>query len=41
MLDSFGKNGCGVSSDDREAAEYIAARSREAYKELKRMEVRR
>lgn len=41
VLDSFKKNGCNVSSGDREAAECIAARSREAYENLKRMEDKR
>lgn len=38
VLDSF-RNGDGaVTAADREAAEVIAARSNEAYKELKQME---
>lgn len=37
VLGAF-KGGGPVSSGDREAAECIAARSREAYAELKRME---
>lgn len=41
VLDSFKKNGCNASSGDREAAECIAARSREAYENLKRMEGKR
>ena len=38
VLESFGHNGGEVSAADREAAEVIAARSRETYSELKRME---
>lgn len=38
VLDSFKKGGCNVSKSDREAAECIAARSREAYQNLKKME---
>ena len=38
VLESFRKTGANVSSGDREAAECIAARSREAYEQLKRME---
>ena len=38
---SFGKGGGATTSADREAAETIAARSREAYSELKRMEENR
>ncbi|SHK14162.1 hypothetical protein [Tepidibacter formicigenes] len=38
VLDSFKKKGCNVSRSDREAAECIAARSREVYKKLKKME---
>lgn len=41
VLNSFKKNGCSVSSGDREAAECIAARSNEAYKDLRRMEEKR
>ena len=37
VLGSF-KGGTTVTSGDREAAECIAARSREAYAELKKME---
>ena len=40
VLGAF-KGGGPVSSGDREAAECIAARSREAYAELKRMEEKR
>lgn len=40
VLGSF-KGGAAVSSGDREAAECIAARSREAYAEMKRMEEKR
>lgn len=38
VLDSFRKGGGAVTSTDREAAEVIAARSREAYTNLKKME---
>lgn len=38
VLDSFKKNGYSVSGGDREAAECIAARSREAYENLRKME---
>lgn len=38
VLDSFRKGGGAVTSADREAAEVISARSREAYKDLKKME---
>jgi len=41
VLKDFQKNGSGITSGDREAAEYIAARSSEAYAELKRMEKKR
>ena len=41
VLDSFKKKGCSVSRSDREAAECIAARSHEAYKNLKKMEGKR
>ena len=37
----FKSGGAAVSSGDREAAECIAARSREAYAEMKRMEEKR
>lgn len=37
VLDSF-RNGGGATTADRDAAEVIAARSREAYSELKKME---
>ncbi len=37
VLDSFGKDGA-VTCAERDAAEVIAARSREAYNEMKRME---
>lgn len=40
VLKSFGKPGCNVTRSDREAAECIAARTREAYGELKKMEER-
>lgn len=40
VLHSF-RGGASVSSGDREAAECVAARSREAYAELKRMEDKR
>lgn len=38
VLDSFRNGGGAVTAADREAAEVIAARSNEAYKELKQME---
>lgn len=39
VLESFGRtNGGAVTAADREAAEIIAARTREAYSESKRME---
>ncbi len=43
VLNSFGKGhgGAGVSSRDRDAAECIAARQNEAYKELRKMEGKR
>ena len=41
VLGSFKGGGTSASSRDREAAECIAARSREAYAELKRMEEKR
>lgn len=41
VLESFGKNGARVSAADRDAAACVAARSREAYENLKRMEERR
>ncbi|GHU42148.1 hypothetical protein FACS1894111_05580 [Clostridia bacterium] len=37
VMESFGK-GSGATSEDREAAEVIAARSREAYNTMKKME---
>lgn len=37
VLETFGRKG-EISRADREAAEVIAARSREAYNEMKRME---
>lgn len=40
VLDKF-KGGAAVTSGDREAAECIAARSREAYAEMKKMEGKR
>ncbi len=39
VLDSFGRKG-EINPADRDAAEIIAARSREAYNEMKRMEVK-
>lgn len=41
VLGSFKGGGTSASSRDREAAECIAARSREAYAELRRMEEKR
>lgn len=41
VLKAFGKGGCNVTRSDYEAAECIAARTREAHKELKRMEEKR
>lgn len=41
VLGSFKSGGAVVSSRDREAAECIAARSREAYAEMKKMEGKR
>lgn len=41
VLKSFKSGGASVTSADREAAECIAARSREAYTELRRMEDKR
>jgi hypothetical protein len=40
VLNAFnkGKEGCYVTSGDREAAECIAARQYEAYRELRKME---
>lgn len=38
VLRQFGKNCQNVSNSDREQAEYIAAKTCEAYAELKRME---
>ncbi len=40
VLDSFGKGGA-VTRAERDAAEVIAARSREAYDEMKRTEGKR
>ena len=40
VLDSFGRNGAAVTAADREAAECVAERSREAYAALRRMEER-
>jgi hypothetical protein len=41
VLKAFGKGGCNVTRSDHEAAECIAARTREAQRELKRMEEKR
>lgn len=41
VLESFKKNGGNVSRQDREAAECIAARTTEAYQNLKKMEGKR
>lgn len=41
VLNSFGKNRGNVSRQDREAAECIAARTQEAYQNLKKMEGKR
>lgn len=41
VLGSFKSGGAAVSSGDREVAECIAAQSREAYAEMKRMEEKR
>jgi hypothetical protein len=38
VLDSFRKGGGATTAADRDAAETIAARSREAYNQLKQME---
>jgi hypothetical protein len=38
VLESFGKQGCNVTRSDRDAAECIAARTREAHGQLKKME---
>lgn len=38
VLQQFGKDCRTVGSGDREHAEYIAARTREAYAQLKKME---
>lgn len=38
VLESFKKGGGAVTSADRDAAEVIAARTRETYKQLKQME---
>ncbi len=40
VLQSFGRTG-EITCAEQDAAEVIAARSREAYNELKRMEVKR
>ncbi len=40
VLDSFGRSGA-VTRAERDAAEVIAARSREAYDEMKRTEEKR
>lgn len=40
VLQSFGRNGA-VTCTERDAAEVIAARSREAYNAMKRMEGKR
>ena len=41
VLDSFRKSGGAVTTADKDAAETIAARSREAYQNLKKMEGKR
>ena len=41
VLDSFRKGGGSTTAADRDAAEVIGARSREAYNQLKKMEGKR